>query len=83
MGFICDKCGSCCRHLDASPAYAELDRGDGVCRYLVGNLCGIYETRPLLCRVDEGYEKFFKDTVSREEYYRLNYKACDMIKKMK
>ena len=83
MGFVCDKCGECCRHLNASPIYAALDRGDGVCRYLVGNLCGIYETRPTLCRVDESYDALFKEIYTREDYDRLSSDACDMIKKMK
>ena len=51
--FHCDKCGICCRSLRRSPLYSGLDRGDGVCRYLDGNLCSIYATRPLLCRMDE------------------------------
>ncbi|MCI8860057.1 MAG: YkgJ family cysteine cluster protein [Lachnospiraceae bacterium] len=78
--FVCDKCGECCRNLNLSPLYQQLDRGDGVCRYLSGNLCSIYETRPLLCRIDESYHIFFQDTISKEEYYSLNYKACDKIK---
>ena len=48
--FYCDRCGACCRNLRKSKLYAELDRGDGTCRYLAGNLCSIYENRPLLCR---------------------------------
>jgi Fe-S-cluster containining protein len=79
--FECDKCGECCRNLDKSPLYAELDRGDGTCRYLEGNLCSIYETRPLICRVDEGYNAFFKDTMTIEEFYSENYKMCDYFKK--
>ena len=61
--FECDRCGACCRHLDISKLYAELDRGDGTCKYLSGNLCSIYEKRPLLCRVDESYQKFFKEVM--------------------
>ena len=59
MMFICDKCGECCRHLERSDVYSDLNRGDGVCIYLTGDLCSIYEQRPLLCRVDECYEAFF------------------------
>lgn len=81
--FLCDQCGVCCRNLRLSPLYAELDRGDGVCKYLSGNLCSIYEFRPLLCRVDESYEKFFKEVMSLEDYYRLNQEACEMLKKIK
>lgn len=50
MMFLCDKCGLCCRNLNLSEIYADLDRGDGTCKYLQGNLCSIYEKRPLKCR---------------------------------
>lgn len=78
--FKCDQCGVCCRNVGKSPIYKDLDDGTGKCRYLDGNLCGIYETRPLLCRVDESYETFFKDQMTLEEYYRLNYEACNKLK---
>lgn len=78
--FNCDKCGQCCRHLYLSAMYNDLDRGDGVCRYLVGNLCSIYDSRPLLCRIDESYEAFFKNEYSIEEYYFLNKQICDTFK---
>lgn len=78
--FECDKCGCCCRHLDRSELYEELDRGDGICRYLEGNICSIYETRPVLCRVDLSYDLYFKDYMDREQYYRLNKEACKKLK---
>lgn len=81
--FKCDKCGECCRHLNESDLYKELDRGDGVCKYLDGNLCSIYENRPLLCRIDESYYAFFKNNMTKEEYYRLNYEGCKNIKSKK
>ena len=77
--FECDKCGECCRHLHLSDIYADLDRGDGVCKYLVGNLCSIYDTRPLKCRIDDSYE-IYKDSMSRVEYYQLNYEVCKFLK---
>lgn len=80
--FVCDKCGECCRHLDLSPIYAELNRGDGICRYLVGNLCSIYAERPLICKVDECYQMFFQDTMTKAEFYQLNYQSCQKIKRM-
>lgn len=81
--FKCDKCGECCRHLDESELYQELDRGDGVCKFLTDNLCSIYDKRPLLCRVDESYELFFKSKMTKDEYDGLNTEGCRMIKKMK
>lgn len=74
--FQCKKCGECCRKVSRSVFLTELDRGDGICKYLQGNLCGIYDTRPLLCRVDECYDLFFKGRYSREQYYEINYQCC-------
>ena len=51
--FQCDMCGECCRNLGRSSLYRALHDGDGVCRYLTGNMCSIYKDRPLLCRVEE------------------------------
>lgn len=79
--FKCDMCGECCRNLDKSSLYADLDMGNGICRYLNGNKCSIYDDRPLLCRVDESYEAYFKDVITIDEYYRLNYESCDVLKK--
>ena len=74
--FKCSKCGQCCRNLDKSALYKNLDRGDGTCRFLQENLCGIYDDRPLLCRVDDSYKVYFKDMYSLEEYYAMNHKCC-------
>lgn len=77
--FKCSQCGECCKNLDKSEIYKDLDRGDGTCIYLEGNLCSIYENRPVICRIDECYELYFKTIYSLEEYYELNYKACKML----
>ena len=77
---MCDCCGCCCRNLDKSNLYKELDRGDGTCIYLKGNLCTIYEKRPLLCRVDECYQLYFKELMSIEQYYKLNKIECEKLK---
>ncbi len=79
MMFKCSSCGECCRNLDKSPLYKDLDRGDGTCKYLVGNKCSIYDKRPLFCRVDKCYELFFKDLYTKEEYYEMNYKVCRQL----
>ena len=78
--FECDKCGECCRHLKGISIYAELDRGDGICKYLKGNLCSIYEDRPLFCRIGDCYEQFFKEKYTRDEFYKLNYEICKKLK---
>lgn len=79
--FYCDCCGLCCRAVYRAPMYHYLDRGDGVCKYLgEDNLCTIYENRPIVCRVEESYERWFKNQMSKKEYYDINYQSCDGLK---
>lgn len=80
MMFPCNCCGCCCRNIGNSPLYKNLDRGDGICKHLSGNLCAIYEDRPLLCRVDDCYDIFFYQIMEREEYYKLNMAICKELK---
>lgn len=78
--FRCDMCGECCRNLDKCSIYKEMHDGDGICRFLSGNKCSIYEERPLICRIDDSYEAFFKDEMSYEEYLQQNYICCEILK---
>lgn len=80
--YNCEHCGCCCRNLDKSDIYAQLDRGDGVCKYLKGNDCSIYENRPVLCRIDESYDRFFSGAMSRKEFYDINKQACKWLQKL-
>ena len=43
------------------------------------NLCSIYDNRPLLCRIDDSYDIYFKDRYTKEEYYKLNYEVCKKL----
>lgn len=68
--------------MQLSDLYADLDRGDGVCKFLKGNLCSIYEQRPIKCRIDMCYDLYFKNYMTVEEYYDLNKMFCNkFIKK--
>jgi hypothetical protein len=80
--FFCVKCGSCCRNLKFfNNYYAEIDGGDGICRYLdcKSNLCKIYDNRPLKCNVRESYENFI-NTLSVKEYFSLTKKGCWVLR---
>jgi Fe-S-cluster containining protein len=80
--FKCDCCGLCCMNLKMSELYSDLDRGDGICRYFdnIPKLCSVYNDRPDKCNVDKMYEKFYKDKMTIEEYYELNYVVCNNFK---
>lgn len=79
--FNCIKCGICCKNLDKSEIYSNLDRGDGICKNLntTSNLCNIYNNRPTICSVETMYDLFFAKIMSREEYYQKNYEACGLL----
>ncbi len=83
MMFNCDKCGLCCSNIGGIELYKDLDRGDGVCKYLKDNLCSIYENRPLLCRIDDSWKQFYSSEMSLECFYELNYKGCKKLKEQK
>lgn len=80
--FPCTKCGACCRsieHIDFLKDYNQ----NGVCIHLQNNECSIYETRPLLCRIDEAYEQFFSKQMTKKEYYILNALFCNELQERK
>ena len=80
--FPCERCGQCCRRVGQTIIARHLARADGVCKFLdeATNLCTIYETRPIFCRVDEFYEKNLSHEMSREEFYRINKELCQKFR---
>ena len=83
INFKCDECGLCCRHIDRVAQLKDFDTGNGVCKFLdtATNRCRIYFNRPDLCNVAVGYQKYFADLYTEEEYLRLNYEACVRLKR--
>ncbi len=78
--FPCAKCGTCCRNIDKIEELKEFDLGNGTCKFLRNDLCGIYDERPDICRVDLMYKKYFSKRYSLEEYYLLNIEGCKKLK---
>lgn len=69
-------------NLKMSELYSDLDRGDGICKHfdIETKLCLIYTNRPDKCNIDKIYDICYKEKMSREQYYELNYKACKLFK---
>lgn len=81
--YPCTQCGACCRRAlfvvaatgldDWAPGFAD----NGACAALqVDNTCAIYETRPLLCRVDEMREHHGAD---ERDWYEANAAQCNTM----
>lgn len=70
-GFPCSSCGICCRKLPEWFPYQE----DGVCRFLEDdNSCGIYDERPIVCRVDAMASVH---EIPKPVYYRMTAQICN------
>lgn len=78
--FKCRKCGACCRHISDNEHLRFMADNSGCCIFLKDNLCAIYEKRPIFCRVEEAYEKFFADILPYDRYIECNENACELLR---
>lgn len=80
MSFPCTKCGLCCIHIDKVEQLAHYHSGDGICMHYDPQIgCKIYQDRPIICKIDEGYEQFFSTLMSLQKYYKVNADACNQL----
>jgi len=81
--FPCTKCGICCQNLHLNVLYKDLDRGDGTCRFFNEGelLCSVYDDRPKICNIDVMYKNNFVTSYSKQEFYELNLKECNVLQK--
>ena len=80
--FPCTKCGACCSSIEGIDFLSDYNE-NGICQHLVNNVCDIYESRPLLCKIDAAFEKIFSVYMTKEEYYISNAKACNILQEKK
>ncbi len=71
--FPCTSCGLCCKNITGIIELVGFDAGNGVCKFLdlETNLCKIYESRPLICRVDKAHKKLYSH-IPLKEFYAKN-----------
>ncbi|MGL5251251.1 MAG: YkgJ family cysteine cluster protein [Enterovibrio sp.] len=80
MNYPCTRCGLCCLKINRIPALANFHNGDGICVYFRQNIgCTIYDERPLVCRIDEGYQQLFKNQFSLADFYQKNADVCNSM----
>ncbi len=78
--FLCKQCGACCRDISANEHLRFMADESGCCIFLKENLCSIYETRPLFCRVEEAYAAFYSDVLSHDQYIEYTENACRLLR---
>ncbi|EMI4329368.1 YkgJ family cysteine cluster protein [Vibrio cholerae] len=64
-----------------SPETKSLDRGDGICYHLniENKQCGIYDSRPDICRVELQYRKNYSSTYSWKDFVEINLLICESL----
>ncbi len=69
------SCGLCCKNITGIIELVGFDAGNGVCKFLdlETNLCKIYESRPLICRVDEAHKKLYSQMRALGLFLRNNF----------
>ncbi len=82
MSYPCTQCGLCCKNIQSVESLSTFHLGDGVCiNYDDSVGCTIYNERPDVCRIDEGYKKFFSSVISFSDYYKKNAEVCNQLQK--
>lgn len=76
--FPCTSCGACCSSIEGIDFLADYNN-NGKCDMLKNNRCTIYDSRPLLCRIDEAYDQLFSDFMTKKEFYFENARACNQL----
>lgn len=80
MSFPCTRCGLCCQNIKHVPELNDFHNGDGHCLYFKADVgCTIYQERPLVCRVDEGYQQLFENKISKKNFYLKNAEVCNYM----
>ncbi len=79
--FSCTKCGICCQNISQISELKNYDLGDGTCKYfnILSQECDIYDTRPTVCSIDKMYEVLYAKHFTKQEFYSLNSKACNLM----
>lgn len=79
----CSQCGLCCKklnRLNLPEQYKYLDNGEGVCKYLKGKLCTIYNHRPDICNSKKMYELlYYKQFETYEKFENYLVTCCHLI----
>lgn len=76
--FPCIACGLCCQNSYLVHELQALINKDGLCKNFDKKTkrCRIYQTRPLICNIDEMYKQQFYHQMTKKEFYLANLEVC-------
>ena len=78
MSFPCISCGLCCRFSKCVSELQSLQNEKQVCCNfdVKTNKCRIYQSRPLICNIDEMYNQKYSHQMTKKEFYLANLEIC-------
>jgi Fe-S-cluster containining protein len=79
--FVCVKCGECCRHIEMFIETWPYQH-NGICNFLEGDICIIYNSRPDFCDYKRAY-KYFEEYLTETEYREMVISFCEKFRQMK
>ena len=79
----CSRCGECCRHISGIEELRDFNSGNGVCKFLNGNICRIFDNRPIACNAERLYYERFADKLSKDDFYDLVVRYCRYFQNLK
>ena len=79
--FPCTKCGLCCMRAGTVENFPYKTDYNGVCeKYdLQKRECTIYEDRPIVCRIDDYYDKYLSANMDRNHWHHYNAQMCNKM----
>ena len=97
MAYGCTKCGACCTEINLknynTDYWGITINNDGYCTNLTSeNTCGIYEDRPLICNIEEVFDRkeeirlaeplmydLISNFKSKKDYFKFADRCCNDI----
>lgn len=79
----CTRCGECCRHISGIEELKDFDSENGVCKFLDGNICRIFDNRPIVCNAERFYSERLSDKLTKDDFFELVVRYCQYFQNVK
>jgi Fe-S-cluster containining protein len=53
---------------------------DGSCSMLDGDICKVYQARPLICNTDWMYQQYWSKVMTLDQWYQRTKLTCDKLR---
>lgn len=54
---------------------------NGTCSQLLDNKCQVYESRPVICDIEEMWKRYYSKKIGRKLHFEITEKMCEQYQK--